>query len=146
MYIVCPWSSIKASTFSGCVTDKVLLSVKHFRLPKGRSAKLSPRYVGPFRVSKVVSDTAYALELPEHWRIHNVFHISALQRWVEGGTYNPPPPPINIDGEFEYEVDWIELTRNKGQRRQYLVHWLGYGQEHSTWEPIRNLKGCPGKN
>ena len=62
------WADQKRRDDRFVVDDRVLLSVKHFRLPKGRSAKLSPRYVGPFRVSKVVSDTAYALELPELWR------------------------------------------------------------------------------
>jgi hypothetical protein len=121
------------------VGDKVLLSVKHFRLPKGRSSKLSPRFVGPFRISKVVNDVAYALELPEHVRMHNVFHVSALHRWHEGGAYQPPPPPVTLDGELYYEVDYVELTRYTGRRRQYLVHWLGYGREHSTWEPVHNI-------
>ena len=87
--------------------------------------KLSPRYVGPFRVCKVVSETAYALELPSHLRMHNVFHVSALHDWQDGGSYQPPPPPITVDGELEYDVDWIELTRYSGRRRQYFVHWLG---------------------
>lgn len=139
------WANKKRADVRYAVGDKVLLSVKHFRLPKGRSPKLSPRYVGPFRVSKVISDTAYALELPEHLRMHNVFHVSALQRWIEGGSYQPPPPPISRNGELEYEVDWIELTRYTGRRRQYFVHWLGYSREHSTWEPMRNLANCPDK-
>jgi hypothetical protein len=111
------------------VGDQVLLSVKHFRLPKGRTAKLSPRYVGPFRVSRKLSATAYALDLPEHLRMHNVFHVSALQPYVASGNYQPPPPPVSVEGNLDYEVDWIELTRYEGKRRQYFVHWLGYGKD-----------------
>jgi Chromo (CHRromatin Organisation MOdifier) domain len=139
------WADKKRRDVQYSVGDKVLLGIKYFRLPKGRSPKLSPRFVGPFRVCKVISDTAYRLELPEHLKIHDVFHVSALHRWEEGGAYQPPPPPMTVDGELEYEVDWIELTRYAGKRRQYLVHWLGYGREHSTWEPLRCLTNCPDK-
>lgn len=139
------WADKKRRDESYQVGDLVLLSVKHFRLPKGHTPKLSPRFVGPFKICKVISNTAYALELPEHIRMHNVFHVSALRRWIEGGSYQPPPPPEIIDGELEYNVDWIELTRYEGRRRQYFVHWLGYGPEHSTWEPLGNLVNCPDK-
>ena len=78
-------------------------------------------------------------------KIHNVFHVSALQPWISLGNYQPPPVPKLVDGDYEYEVDWIELTRYEGKRRQYFVHWLGYGREHSTWEPISCLLNCPDK-
>jgi hypothetical protein len=27
-------------------------------------------------------------------------------------------------------------------KKQYLIHWLGYGHEHDSWEPESNLS-CP---
>ena len=45
--------------------------------------KLSPRYIGPFEILERVGDLAYRLALPPNLlRIHNVFHLSVLRRYV----------------------------------------------------------------
>ena len=39
--------------------------------------KLSPRFIGPFRISARVGEVAYRLELPNQLSgVHDVFHIS----------------------------------------------------------------------
>ena len=127
--------------------DLVLLNIKHIRLRSKLKAKLAPRYLGPFKILESVGSygLSFRIELPPALsRVHNVFHVSSLKPYRRAGNYQPPPVPDIIDGELEYEVDWIEATRYEGKRRQYLVHWLGYaGQE--TWESERNLTNCPDK-
>ncbi|KAK8945232.1 hypothetical protein KSP39_PZI008141 [Platanthera zijinensis] len=67
------------------VGDQVCLKIRPF---KGvtrfrRLGKLSPRYVGPFSVIERVGDVAYRLELPvELQRLHHVFHVSALRKYI----------------------------------------------------------------
>ena len=39
----------------------------------GTKGKLSPRYIRPYRISKIIGNVAYKLELP-------VFHISMLKK------------------------------------------------------------------
>ena len=51
----------------------------------------------------------------------------------------PEPPPIEIEGEFEYEVEQILDSRLYRGNLQYLVKWLGYTEEHNTWEPLSNI-------
>ena len=51
--------------------------------------KLSPWYYGPFTASKVIYEVAFRLELPEHWRIHNAFHISLLKKYQEPKPIEP---------------------------------------------------------
>ena len=47
----------------------------------GKKGKLSPRYVGPYKISKRVVNVSYELELPQELEaVHPVFHISILQK------------------------------------------------------------------
>ncbi len=125
--------------------DQVLLSVKNLKLVSGLSTKLAPRYIGPYRVRRAINAVAVELELPAHLRVHPVFHVSAVKPYREfAGNYRPPPVPEFIDGELEYEVDYIADTRRSGNRRQYLVYWTGY-TDQPTWEHFRNLTNCPDK-
>jgi hypothetical protein len=43
--------------------------------------KLSPRFLGPFKILERVGEVAYRLELPNQLSdVHDVFHISQLER------------------------------------------------------------------
>jgi hypothetical protein len=43
--------------------------------------KLSPRFIGPFRIFRWVGEMAYQLELPDNLSdVHNVFHVSQLKK------------------------------------------------------------------
>lgn len=124
------------------IGDLVWLSTKNFRI-KGRSKKLTAKWVGPYPITEVISDHAYRLRLPRHMRINNSFNVSLLE------PYNPnsipqrvpePPPPVEVEGEEEFEIEKILDSRNRRGKLQYLVHWLGYGDNEDTWEPASNLE------
>lgn len=122
------------------VGDQVLLSSKNIniRMPQDGTKKLLPKWIGPFTITKQVNKVAYKLDLPDHMkRIHNVFHISLLKQFYSDGRSQPPPPPIEIDGENYYLIERIlDHKIGKGRNaRKYLVRWLGYPPEHDTWEP-----------
>jgi hypothetical protein len=43
--------------------------------------KLSPHFIGPFKILKRVGEVAYQLELPDHLAdVHDVFHVSQLKK------------------------------------------------------------------
>jgi hypothetical protein len=67
--------------------------------------------VGPFQIVRKVGKQAYELELPAHWKIHDVFHVSQLQKYRRSGHYQPPPPAEILEDELEYEVDHIVRHR-----------------------------------
>src|SRR6266404_3612802 len=119
--------------------QQVWLDVTHLKLPH-QKAKLTPRRLGPFRIAKEISPVAYQLILPANWRIHDVFHASLLNPYHETNAHGPNftcPPPDLIEGEEEYEVEWIIAHRMFGRSKclQYLIKWKGYPESDNSWEP-----------
>ena len=54
----------------------------------GYKRKLSPRYVGPFDILETISPLADRIALPPSLeRIHNVFHISTLRKFVHNTSH-----------------------------------------------------------
>ena len=49
------------------------------------------------------------------------------------------PPPEEVEGQEEFEVEAILAHRGQGARRRYLIKWKGYPTSDNTWEPERNL-------
>ena len=64
--------------------DMVFLRVrpKHNSLSLGKFKKLSARYCGPYVITKRVNNQAYELMLPPHIKVHDVFHVSLLKKYI----------------------------------------------------------------
>ncbi|MEX5618488.1 hypothetical protein ABFV55_27835, partial [Pseudomonas syringae] len=53
----------------------------------GKKEKLSPRFIGLFKIIQKVGEVAYKLELPENMKgVHNVFHVSMLRKHLRDGS------------------------------------------------------------
>ena len=127
----------------------VLLSTQNFRM-KGTPHKLQRRFVGPFKILQCIGSQAYKLQLRDSWRIHNVFHLSLLKRWIERSYRQIPKEPqpeldTAIDRSEEFEVEKIlrkrKVLKKNGRisHNEYLVLWQGFPIEEATWEPEKNF-------
>lgn len=122
------------------VGDKVWLNSKHIRLLIKGTRKLAPRFIGPFEVLERIGPVAYRLALPAVMhRIHPVFHVSLLKPFVGDADAQPVVPPIVLEDGEHFEVEAILDRRTNRRRREYLVKWVGYGEEHNSWEPRSNF-------
>jgi hypothetical protein len=115
--------------------------------------KLLSRYIGPFKVIKVIPPVTVQLELPRTFRIHNTFHINLLKPYRRDTGEFPsrdqividrPAPLVNEDLiEPEYEVEEVigkrKVGKGKKKRIEYLIAWKGYPLADATWE---NEKDC----
>jgi len=126
------------------VGDKVLISTKDFSidLMKRAMKKLTEKFIGPYVVRKIMSENVVELELPASLRIHPVVNIRRIVKYQEQVEEQKkiPPPPIEVDGEKEYEVEEILDRQERRGKTKYLVKWKGYTAEENTWEGLENLK------
>ena len=106
-----------------------------------KRGKLSLRFIGPFEILERVSTIAYRLVLPPSMScVHEVFHVSMLQR------YTLDPVHVVDWGEIEVDTDrtfkegpvCIMDIRDQVLRRKTVrlvrVLWKYRGVEELTWE------------
>ncbi|KAL0149885.1 hypothetical protein M9458_054816 [Cirrhinus mrigala] len=113
------------------------LSTRDLRLHQP-CRKLSPRYIGPFKILRRINDVTFQLQLPPRYRIHPTFHISLLKPCYPSATEQPgaevePPPPEILEPPSIYTVHEILGSRRRGGQLEYLVDWEGYGPEERSW-------------
>ena len=126
-----------------------MLSTKHIQTSVDRNQptrKLTPKFIGPYRIIEQISQTAYKLDLPVDLRIHPVFHISLLKKYTTSDEFLRPilPLPVIIQNsdEVEYEVEIILDKKLLRKKPYYLVKWKGYPLHDATWEPVTNLSNA----
>ncbi|KAM1152397.1 hypothetical protein ACFX19_035618 [Malus domestica] len=107
----------------------------------GKKGKLSPRYIGPYQIVERVGEVAYRLALPpELARVHNVFHVSMLRRYVSDLSHVIPPQPLEINPDLTYDevpvtiLDWKDKVLRNKTVRMVKVLWRNHSVEEATWE------------
>ncbi|EHS64673.1 uncharacterized protein PGTG_21023 [Puccinia graminis f. sp. tritici CRL 75-36-700-3] len=108
--------------------------------------KLDHQWLGPFQISKKISQSAYKLNLPLFMQgVHPVFHVSVLPKNNSdtiAGRRHPSPELVQVNNEEEREVEGVMVCRKRGKKVEYLVSWKGFIPEENLWELVDNLKHC----
>lgn len=131
------------------VGDMVWLRTKYYvndTTSTRPSRKLGNKYMGPYKITKVVSPVAYKLALPAKFRIHPVIHVSQLKRYVPPSNYSKKyarPAPEIVDGKEVHEIERILDRRTRYNRTEYLVRWKGFSEDDDEWLPDWALTGAP---
>jgi len=107
------------------VEDLVMLSTKDlkYQMAGRRTEKLMERFVGPYRIKKIILSNAVELELPSIVKIHLVVNISRIQRYVGQveGQRKKQPALVVIEGEKEWKVKRILNKQRIREKDKYLV-------------------------
>jgi hypothetical protein len=98
------------------VGEKVWVSAKNVKTTRP-TKQLDYWRLGPFEITRKISDAAYEVKLPETMRIHNVFDVGLLSRVKRDPErhFEEPPAIITKEGEEEFEVEDILESRKKGK-------------------------------
>ncbi|XP_019183644.1 PREDICTED: uncharacterized protein LOC109178465 [Ipomoea nil] len=86
-----------------------------------KKGKLSPWFIGPYEVLERVENMAYRLALhAELERVHNVFHVSQLKKYVHDATHVLQPEVVCLDETLIYEERPVRIldTKTRETRRK----------------------------
>jgi len=87
------------------VGDLVMLNTKDlkYQIVGRRTEKLMERFVGPYKIKRIVLLNAVELELPATIKIHLVVNVSRIQQYIGQveGQRREQPTPVIIEGEEE---------------------------------------------
>eukprot|EP00253_Pinus_taeda_P015094 PITA_15094 len=114
------------------VGDHVYVSIraKKSTLQWSGSAKLAPQFCRPFQILAGDGPVAYQLALPSHILVHNIFHVSVLNKYI----YDPKH--VDLEGEILVELlnilDRREVTLWKRAITQVKVQWQHFGPDEAS--------------
>ena len=89
------------------------------------TGKLKARFFGPYRITELINDVAVRLALPPRAKLHDVFHVGLLKKFIGPPPEAPPPLPAIHHGAIVPEPDRVVRARLARGVRQVLVHWKG---------------------
>ena len=125
------------------VGDMVFLRISPWKsvLRFGKRGKLSPRYIGPYRIVERIGEVAYLLELPSDLdRIHDVFHVFMLRKYIPDPSHVLTEQPVEIQENLTYEEEPVQILdcREQVLRNKTIllvkVLWRSHTVEEATWE------------
>ena len=123
------------------VGDDVMLSTEYLKWTesKERGAKLTDRWIGPFRV-KSMAKNRLSVELEftnSQWNIHPNIPVSRLKLHHKDTSGRRPDPPLPelVEGEEYFKVEQILLRRynQRSKQWQYQIEFMGYEDEDNMW-------------
>ncbi|GJY65674.1 putative reverse transcriptase domain-containing protein [Tanacetum coccineum] len=122
---------------------KVMLKVSPWKgvVQFGKRGKLSPRYIGPFKILSRFGPEAYKLKLPRELQgVHNTFHYSNLKKCLSDEDLIIPLDEVRIDEKLHFIEEPIEIMdREVKQLKQsrisiVKVRWNSSRGPEYTWE------------
>ena len=78
---------------------------------------------------KLKTPYAYQVDFPADIKVHPGRHISEQEPVANDpypGQVVPPFPPVEIDGEQEWEVEEVLDAKIRYRKLQYLIKWTSY--------------------
>ncbi|XP_062114211.1 uncharacterized protein LOC133825261 [Humulus lupulus] len=137
-YDDCRWRPLEFE-----VGDKVLLNIAPLRgaMRFRKKGKLSPSYIGLFEVLECIGKAAHRLALPPAFsRVHDVFHMSTLRKYMNDPTHVLSCDEHSIDPHLSYEeklvviMDWKDKVLRNKTIPLAKVQWCNHGNEEATLE------------
>ncbi|XP_073051286.1 uncharacterized protein [Primulina eburnea] len=141
------WADLKRRPVEFTVGEKSYVKVSPMKgvVRFNKAGKLHPRYIGPFDILERIGTLAYRLALlPDMSRIHNVFHVSQLRKYIPDPSHVLETGPLlmenNLNEKLRYEEVPIRILDTKEQvlRRRNIsyvtIQWSNHTEREATCE------------
>nr|GEX64418.1 putative reverse transcriptase domain-containing protein [Tanacetum cinerariifolium] len=131
------------------VGDKVLLkeSPRKGVVRFSKRSKLSPKYVGPFKIVERIGLVAYRLRLPQELvGVHDTFYVSNLKKCLADVNLHIPLDEIKVDDKLHFVEEPIEILDCgvKKLKQRWIpivkVRWNSRRRPKFTWEREDEIK------
>jgi hypothetical protein len=124
------------------VRDHVFFKVKANRssLKLGNCSKLVACYCGPFEILERIGPVAYMVALPASMFVHNVFHVSLLEKYIPDANHVIDWNVIQVEPEGAFRVHLVRILDQKIKQLWnraigiVKVQWTWYGPKDATWD------------
>nr|GEV42378.1 putative reverse transcriptase domain-containing protein [Tanacetum cinerariifolium] len=113
------WSEVGDSQLTG---DKVMLKVSPWKgvIRFGKREKLSPRYIGPFKILERIGSVVYKLELPRELQgVHDTFHVSNLKKCLSDESLIIPLDEIQLDEKLHFIEEPVEIISREVKKLKH---------------------------
>ena len=113
---------------------------KKSSLKLGSCTKLATRFCGPFKRLDIIEEIAYMIALHASMNVHNVFHVSLLNKYVHDPNHVIYWHMIQVETEGDFQVQPVRVLDRKVKMLQnrviemVKVQWTYYSPEYATWE------------
>ena len=143
------YADIKRKDMRYEIGKKVFLKVSPWKkvMRFWKNGKLSPRFIGPCEVIEKVGPMAYRLALPPDLeKIHNVFHVSMLQRYRLDMSHVVSSETIELRANLTYEEEPVEILAREVKELPnkkiplVTVLWRNHKTEEATWESEETMR------
>jgi hypothetical protein len=117
--------------------------LRHFKV----RGKLTPRFIGPFKILEKRVEVAYQLKLPPQLSdVHDVFHVLQLKKCLRVPKEKIPMEGLDAKEVLSYQeypiksLDTSERVTWNKKIKMSKVHWSHHNEEEATWEREEELK------
>ena len=111
-----------------------------------RSRKLSPKFLGPYQISRRIGHVANEIALPPQLaNLYPVFHVSQLRKYVFDPSHVLEAEDVQIREDLTVEVPFVALEDNRVEERRekpvslFKVIWDRRTCD-STWELEEDMR------
>ena len=111
-----------------------------------KSKKLTPRFIGPYQISRRIGPVAYRIALPPFLsNLHDVFHVSQLRKYVHDPSHVIESDDIQVRDNLTFDSPPVRIAdrRIKSLRGKDIplvkVVWSGTGDEDALEDKMREI-------
>ena len=75
-----------------------------------KSRKLTPRFIGPYQITRRIGPVAFEIALPPHLaNLHNVFYVSQLRKYVADPTHVLEQDDVQVREDLTVGVGLVRI-------------------------------------